>query len=243
MSTNGSVIRIIIDGKEYLSRSGVYLIDVARENRIFIPTLCNISGVKPRGACRMCTVSVNGRYMTACTTPVSEGMEIKTNTPDLHDLRKAILEIMFVEGNHICPVCEKSGNCDLQALAYRFQILVPRFPYSFPKRTIDAENPLLVKDHNRCILCKRCIRTIKDEQGRSFFAFRKRGHKLEISIAHHLKDHLNKEIAQRAVDVCPTGALLKKESGYNIPISERKYERTPIGSEIESLKQSVIGDQ
>lgn len=236
MSTNGSVVRCLIDGKEYLAKAGTYLITVARENGIFIPTLCNIPGVKPRGACRVCTVNVNGRYMTACTTPVSEGMEIKTNTPDLHDLRKAIVEIMFVEGNHICPVCEKSGDCDLQALAYRFQIMAPRFPYQFPKRSIDAENSKLVKDHNRCILCKRCIRTIKDEQGRSFFAFRKRGYKLEISIAHHLKEHLTDEIAQRAVDVCPTGALLKKESGYHIPINNRKYERTPIGSDVETVK-------
>lgn len=232
-----TVVKFSIDGKEYLAQTGMYIIDVARESGIFIPTLCNIPGIKPRGACRMCTVSVNGRYMAACTTPVSEGMDVKTNTPDLADLRKAILDILFVEGNHICPVCEKSGNCDLQALAYRYQIMVPRFPYQFPKRTIDAQNPHLVKDHNRCILCKRCIRTIKDEQGRSFFAFRKRGHKIEISIGHKMADLLTEEVAQRAVDVCPTGALLKKESGYQTPISERKYERIPIGADVEQVHQ------
>jgi len=234
MPANGSIVRFIIDGREYLAKDGTYLIDVARENGIFIPTLCNLPGVKPRGACRMCTVSVNGRYMTACTTPVSEGMDVKTNTPDLHDLRKAILEIMFVEGNHICPVCEKSGNCDLQALAYRFQIMVPRFPYSYRLRPVDAQNPLLVKDHNRCILCKRCIRTIKDSQGKSLFAFRKRGHKIEISIA-HLNEQMTEELAQKAVDVCPTGAMLRKEIAYQIPINQRKYEHRPIGSEVESM--------
>ncbi len=232
-----TVVKILIDGKESLAKSGTYIIDVARESGIFVPTLCNIPGVKPRGSCRMCTVSVNGRFMAACTTPISEGMDVRTNTPDLIDLRKAILEIMFVEGNHICPVCEKSGNCNLQALAYRFQIMVPRFPYQFPKRTIDAKNPHLVKDNNRCILCKRCIRTIKDEQGRSFFAFHKRGHKIEISIDHNMKDLLTEEVAQRAVDICPTGALLKKESGYQTPINNRKFERTPIGSDIERVHQ------
>ena len=233
----GAIVKFSVDGKEYLVKAGTYIIDVARESGIFIPTLCNIPGIKPRGACRMCTVSVNGRYMTACTTPVSDGMDVKTNTPDLHDLRKAILEIMFVEGNHICPICEKSGNCDLQALAYRFQIMVPRFPYSFSKRTVDAQNPRLIKDHNRCILCKRCIRAIKDEQGRGFFAFRRRGHKIEISIAHNLSEHLTDDVAQRAVDICPTGALLRKEEAYQIPINQRKYERTPIGSEIEQVHQ------
>ncbi|MDP1677208.1 MAG: 2Fe-2S iron-sulfur cluster-binding protein [Bacteroidota bacterium] len=232
-----NVIKFLIDGKEYLAKNGTFIIDVARESGIFIPTLCNIPGIKPRGSCRMCTVSVNGRYMSACTTPISEGMDVRTNTPDLIDLRKAILEIMFVEGNHICPVCEKSGNCDLQALGYRYQILVSRFPHQYPKRTIDALNPHLIKDHNRCILCKRCIRTIKDEQGRGFFAFHKRGHKIEISIDHSMNELLTEEVAQRAVDICPTGALLKKESGYQTPISNRKYERTPIGSDIEHAHQ------
>ncbi len=230
-----AVVKFMIDGKDYLAKSGMYIIDVARESGIFIPTLCNMPGVKPRGACRMCTVSVNGRYMTACTTPISEGMDVKTNTPDLIDLRKAILEIMYVEGNHFCPICEKGGRCELQALAYRYQIMVPRFPYQYPKRTIDAQNPLLVKDHNRCILCKRCIRSIKDEQGKSFFAFHKRGHKIEISIDHTMSALMTDEIAQRAVDICPTGALLKKESGYHTPISDRKYERTAIGSDIEQV--------
>ena len=231
------VVKFMMDGKEYLAQSGMYIIDVARESGIFIPTLCNMPGVKPRGACRMCTVSVNGRYMTACTTPISEGMDVKTNTPDLIDLRKAILDIMFVEGNHFCPVCEKSGTCDLQALAYRNQIMAPRFPYQFPNRTIDAKNPRMVKDHNRCILCKRCIRAIKDEHGRSFFAFRKRGHKIEISIDHNMSDLMTDEIAQRAVDICPTGALLKKESGYHTPIDDRKYERTVIGNDLEQIHQ------
>jgi [NiFe] hydrogenase diaphorase moiety small subunit len=235
-----NVVKFIMDGKEYLAKRGSYIIDVARESGLYIPMLCNIPGIKPRGACRMCTVIVNGRYMTACTTPVSEGMEVKTNTPELQDLRKAILDIMFVEGNHLCPICEKSGNCDLQALAYRYQIMVPRFPFQFPRRKIDAQNPYLVKDHNRCILCKRCIRIIKDEQGRSFFAFHKRGHKLEISIDHTMADLMTDEVANHAVEICPTGALLKKESGYNIPIGERKYEMIPIGTDVENVRQDPI---
>lgn len=227
---NPPIVKFTIDGKEYLAAAGTYIIDVARESGIFIPTLCNIPGVKPRGACRMCTVSVNGRFMAACTTPVSDGMEVRTSSTELEDLRRAILEVMFVEGNHLCPVCEKSGNCDLQALAYRYQIMVPRFPFQFPHRTIDAANPRLVKDHNRCILCKRCIRTVKDAKGRSFFAFRRRGHKIEISIDHEMADLMTDAVAGQAADICPTGALLRKEKGYRIPIAERKYEKVAIGS-------------
>jgi [NiFe] hydrogenase diaphorase moiety small subunit len=236
MQPNGTVVRCIIDGKEYLATVGSYLIDVARSNGIFIPTLCNIPGFKPRGACRMCTVTVNGRMMTACTTPVSEGMDVKTETAELHDLRKAIIELMYTEGNHFCPSCEKSGMCELQALAYRYRMMAPRFPYTYPKRIVEAKNPLLIKDHNRCILCKRCIRAIKDEQGRSYFAFRRRGHKVEVRIDPELGSSITEEIAQRAMEICPVGALIKKEVGFKVPIGKRKYDTIPIGTEIENLR-------
>jgi [NiFe] hydrogenase diaphorase moiety small subunit len=235
MPTNGAVVRCLINGKEYLAKAGTYVIEVARENGIYIPTLCNIRGIAPRGACRMCTVSVNGRMMTACTTPITEGMDVKTSTPDLEDLRKSIIELLYVEGNHFCPSCEKSGTCDLQALAYRYRMMVPRFPYTFPVRRVDARNPLLVKDHNRCILCKRCIRSIKDEEGRSYFAFRRRGHKVEISIDPELGKHITPEIAQKAMDICPVGALIRKERGFRIPIGKRKYDTVQIGSDVEKL--------
>ncbi|MDD8019086.1 MAG: 2Fe-2S iron-sulfur cluster-binding protein [Bacteroidota bacterium] len=234
MSTNGSVIRCSIDGKEYLAKAGKYINDVARENGVYIPTLCNVIGIHPQGACRICTITVNGRMMTACTTPVAEGMDIKTNTSELQDLRKSIVELMYVEGNHFCPACEKSGNCELQALAYRFQMMVSRFPYTFPKRKIDARNPKLVKNYNRCILCKRCIRAIKDEQGRSYFAFRKRGHKVEVGIDVDLGKFISDEVAQKAMDICPVGALIKKEQAFRIPIGKRKYDKTPIGADVES---------
>ncbi|OYT12868.1 MAG: NADP oxidoreductase, partial [Bacteroidetes bacterium 4572_114] len=175
-----TLVKFKIDGEECMAEAGSYIVEAASENGIYIPTLCNIKGVKPRGSCRICSVLVNGRPMTACTTPIADGMEIENNTPDLNDTRKAIVEALFVEGNHFCPACEKSGNCELQALAYRFQMLVPRFPFDFPVREIDASNPKLIKDHNRCILCKRCIRAIKTEDGKNIFAFRKRGRNLEI---------------------------------------------------------------
>ena len=121
-------VKITIDGKECKAEKGQYILEAAKKNGVFIPSLCNYEGVKPRGSCRICTVKVNGRMMTACTTPVSDNMEIESNIPELEDLRKAIIELLFIEGNHFCPSCEKSGNCELQALAYRFNMMVPRFP-------------------------------------------------------------------------------------------------------------------
>ncbi len=228
-------IKFQIDGKECTAKKGQYIVEAALENGIFIPTLCNIPGMKPRGACRVCSVRVNGKLMTACTTPVTPGMNIENKDEDIEDLRKAIIELMFAEGNHFCPTCEKSGDCELQALAYRFRIMVPRFPFQFQERPIEASHPKLIKDHNRCILCKRCIRAIKDEKGRSVFAFAKRGTHLEITIDTKLSRNMSDKLVQDAADICPVGALIVKEKAFKTPIGKRKYDRKPIGNEIEKM--------
>lgn len=233
---SAQIVEFTIDGKECMAEKGQYILAAARENGIYIPTLCNLQGIKPRGSCRICNVKVNGRYMTACTTPVNDGMTIENNTEDLNALRKAIVEILFAEGNHFCPACERSGSCELQALAYRYRVMAPRFPLQFPKRDIEASNPYLIKDHNRCILCKRCIRAIKDAQGRSIFAFNRRGHKVMINIDTKLGMQMNEELATHAAEVCPVGAILKRETGFRDPIGRRKYDNEAIGSEIEKVK-------
>lgn len=227
-------IKIVIDGKEYWTEPGKTILDAAKDNGIFIPSLCHVEGVKAAGSCRICNVKVNGRNMTACSTPVAEGMTIVNNIPELEELRKAIVEVMFVAGNHFCPACEKSGNCELQALGYRFLMLVPRFPYEFPDKGVNAESKYIYHDRNRCILCKRCVRTvIKD--GKHVFALNSRGGEhIYIKIDIELASQLTEEEAQAAMDICPVGAILKKERGYYDPIGERKYDKQPIGSEIEN---------
>jgi [NiFe] hydrogenase diaphorase moiety small subunit len=223
------IIRFKIDGRDCMTEKGKYIVDAAHENGVYIPTLCNIPGVKPRGACRICNVKANNKFLSACTTPVSNGMDIENNTEEVEEIRKSIIELMFVEGNHFCPSCERSGNCELQALAYRYRITVPRFPYQFNIRNIDASHPLIIKDHNRCILCKRCVRVIKDTDGRSIFAFKRRGPKLEVSIDPELSHALTEELAEKAVDICPVGAILPREKAFRIPIGKRKYDFNPIG--------------
>ena len=229
------IVRFTIDGMECMANRGEYIVNAAKENGIYIPTLCNFPGVPPKGGCRICTVRVNGKMMTACTTPVSDGMQIENNVPDINELRKSIIELLFVEGNHLCPSCEKSGNCELQALAYRFRVTVPRFPYMFPVRKVDASHPKIIKDQNRCIQCKRCIRAIKDEKGRSIFAYRKRSRYVEVNVDSKLGKQLTDELAQKAMDVCPVGSILYKERGFVTPVGQRKFDKTPIGNDIENL--------
>jgi len=233
-------VTITVDDKDIKARRGEYIVDAARRNGIYIPTLCNLPGVKPAGSCRICTVSVNGRLMTSCTTPVAEGMEIETQSPEIEDFRKAVVELLMIEGNHFCPACEKGGNCELQALGYRFEIMAPRFPYQFNKRDIDASNPKLIKDHNRCILCKRCIRTIVDDTGHHIFAFRYRGHNPQITIDPEYGKNMTDELARKAAENCPVGALLYREKGFEIPVGKRKYDKEPIGSDIEKLRTEEI---
>lgn len=225
-------IRFIIDDKVCFATQGQTIMDAARENGIFIPSLCWVEGVKPAGSCRVCNVKVNGRSMTACTTPVAEGMVVENNLPDLEDMRKAIVEVLFVAGNHFCPACEKSGNCELQALGYRYQMMVPRFPYEFPIKGVNAESKYIYHDRNRCILCKRCIRMVTRE-GKNVFAFSKRGgNHLHVEMDVELANQLTEEEALHAMEICPVGAIIKKERGYYSPIGQRKYDFDEIGSEI-----------
>ena len=220
-----------IDGKKCMAKADQTVFEAAKENGIYIPTLCNYPGAKPVGSCRICSVMVNKRPLTACSTPIGEGMEIENDTEELNDFRKQVLELLFTEGNHFCPSCEKSGNCELQALAYRYQIFAPRFPYQFNDRNVDASHPKILHDRNRCILCKRCVRLVLDDHGRQAFTFRKRGHNVSVVMDKHIGETMTDEMAQRSMDVCPVGSLLVKEQGFITPIGERKYDKEMIGLE------------
>lgn len=228
-----SKIKFTIDDKECVAEKGQTISQAARENGIYIPTLCDYEGLKPAGTCRICTVKVNGRNMAACTTPVTEGMMVENKIDELEGMRKAIVEMLFVEGNHMCPTCEKSGNCELQALAYRYRIMAPRFPFFFPTRFIDASAPKILIDTNRCIQCMRCVRAIKSKDGKNIFGMVNRGNKAMISADRRLAALMSDKQAQQAMDVCPVGALIRKEIGFVVPIGKRKYDIKPIGSEIE----------
>ncbi len=227
-----SAINFVLNGKEVKANSGQTILEAAKDNGVYIPYLCHFDGMKPAGICRICTVKVGGRNMAACTTPVNEGMFVETSTTELEDMRKQIIEMLFVEGNHLCPSCEKSGNCELQALGYRYEMLAPRFPYLFPVREVDAYSKLLI-DTNRCVQCRRCVRGITTKDGKHVFQIINRSGKSSIIADPELEAKLSDDMAQKAMDQCPVGAILRKEVGFSTPIGQRKYDKTPIGSDIE----------
>jgi [NiFe] hydrogenase diaphorase moiety small subunit len=226
-------IRFSIDGKECRGKAGQTIVEAAKDSGVYIPVLCHYEGLKPVGSCRICTVRVGGKYMAACTQPVSEGMAVENTAPDLEDMRKALIEMLFVEGNHLCPTCEKSGNCELQAMAYRYRIMVPRFPYLFPVKDLDGSSPKIVLERNRCIQCLRCVRAIRAKDGRKVFASRGRTRHVTIEVDRELAERLSDEEALRARDICPVGSILRKGVGFAVPIGRRKFDAKPIGSDVE----------
>lgn len=227
-----AIVEFAIDGKTCMAEEGLFLVEAARRNGVYIPTLCNYQGIQPRGSCRICTIQIGRGLFTACTTKVAQGLDVRCATQELEDFRKSVIEILFAEGNHFCPSCEKSGACELQALAYRYRIMAPSFPYMFPHREVEAWHPKLLKDHNRCILCKRCIRGIRSSDGKSVFAFGKRGDRVQINIDRTTSSELTDELAQAAMDICPVGAIIRKRKGFDTPIGRRKYDHAPIGSDV-----------
>jgi [NiFe] hydrogenase diaphorase moiety small subunit len=225
-------VRLKIDGKSIPGVKGQTILEAAAKAGVYIPTLCYFSGIAPTGTCRVCTVKVNGRPMAACTTPVAEGQEVENDTPELTAMRTTIIEMLFVEGNHFCPSCERSGSCDLQALAYRFGMTAPRFQYEFSRRELDATPPKLIIERNRCVLCKRCVKGIVTEDGKALFAFSKRGNRALINIDDALAATVSDEVADRAASICPVGAIIRKGTGFRVPMGKRVYDKKPIGSAV-----------
>ncbi len=227
-------ISFTIDGVTVEGQPGQTILAAADAAGIYIPRLCKLKGEVPFGSCRVCTVLVNGRPQSACTQPIISNMAVENNTEKLSEYRRSLVEMLFVEGNHFCMFCEKSGNCELQALAYRLGITAPRHPYLFPKRELDATHPDVMIDRNRCILCGRCVLTSKNADGKNVFQFVGRGSEKRIAVnAEGGLGGTDLEVTDKAAAVCPVGSIIKKRVGFAVPVGQRTYDHRPIGSDIE----------
>ncbi|MCC6038390.1 MAG: bidirectional hydrogenase complex protein HoxU [Armatimonadetes bacterium] len=220
---------LTIDGKEVSAREGETILQVARENGIDIPTLCYLEGLEPIGACRLCLVEVKGinRLVPACVTQVEEGMEVVTNSERLIKYRQMILELLFSERNHTCSVCVVNGHCELQRLAQRLGVTHIRFPYRYPNLPIDASHERFVIDHNRCVLCTRCVRVCDEIEGAHVWDVMGRGINSRI-IADLNQPWGTSEVCTscgKCVHVCPTGAL--SEKGKAVAEMEKRRQFLP----------------
>ena len=159
-----------LDGEDLPFNAGQTILQAATRGGRYIPHLCWHPDFAAHGSCRLCIVEVDGRTVAACTTRVAQGMEVQSRSEELNAHRKTLLQMLFVEGNHFCPSCEKSGNCRLQATPYDIGMHGPRFEEFYPDRPVDASHPDILLDLNRCILCELCVRASRDIDGKSVFA-------------------------------------------------------------------------
>lgn len=218
-------VPFFIDGKKYEAAEGTNLIEAARENGLVIPSLCYYPHIDPPLAtCRVCTVEVGGKPSAGCLCKVSEGLEVTFDTPELNDNRKAVTEMMFAEGNHFCPACEKSGDCDLQHLAYKEGITYSRFPHLFIDRVIDFNAERMVIEPSRCVKCMRCVEEVFTDEGKRVFSFKSRGNQVVVSIDYDAEKKLSEEQAVRAMHMCPVGAILVRGKSEARPFGDRKYD-------------------
>jgi bidirectional [NiFe] hydrogenase diaphorase subunit len=216
-----------IDDQDVAGRSDQSILEVASENGFTIPTLCHLEGLSEMGACRLCMVEIKGspRLLSACVTPVREGMEIITNSERLANYRRMVLEMLFAERNHICSVCVSNGRCELQGLAQVLGMTHVRFPYHYPHLGVDASHNRFVIDHNRCVLCSRCVRVCDEVEGAHTWDMMSRG------IDSHVITDLNQPWGSsetctscgKCVHVCPTGALFEKGRSVSEMLKQRQF--------------------
>lgn len=197
-----------LNGRQIEVTEGRTILEACDENRVPLPRLCHRAGLRDVGSCRLCLVEAGGRRVPACATPVQPGMAVVTDTGDLRQYRRMMVEMLFAAGNHVCAICPESGRCELQQAAYAVGMDHSTLPYSYPKLPIDASDGRFVYDPNRCVLCTRCVRACEVE-GPQAWAVAERG----------ARSHLVRDLARctscgRCVEACPTGALSGKETAW-----------------------------
>jgi len=227
MNPAPAIKTLSIDGKYVSARADETILSVARQNNIFIPTLCALRGLSTVGACRLCLVEIKGsnKLQPACVARVEEGMEITTNSERLQDYRRMILELLFVERNHICSVCVSNGHCELQSLAQKLEITHVEFPYRYPKALVDASHERFVVDHNRCILCSRCVRVCDEIEGAHTWDVMGRG--IDANVITDLSQPWGASETctgcGKCVHLCPTGALSEKGRSVAEMLKRRQF--------------------
>ncbi|MBN1250388.1 MAG: molybdopterin-dependent oxidoreductase [Anaerolineae bacterium] len=212
-----SEVQVTINGQKVAAQSGQTILEVATAAGIDIPTLCYHPALTAWGACRMCLVEVKGMrgLQTACTCPVADGMEVETETESAVNVRKFVLELLFSERNHYCMFCQMSGDCELQDMAYRYGLDHFTYPRPYDKLPVDASRKYFIMDHNRCILCTRCVRACSEIAANHTLDIRERG--AESMVMADLNVPFGESTCVECgtcLQVCPTGALVDARSAY-----------------------------
>ncbi|MCU0241249.1 MAG: bidirectional hydrogenase complex protein HoxU [Vicinamibacteria bacterium] len=209
-----TVKTLTINGQPVSATEDETILDVVRENKIPLPTLCQLDGLTDIGACRLCLVEIEGqrRLLPACVTRVEEGMVVRTDSERLQGYRRMIVELLFAERNHICSVCVANGHCDLQKLGYAVGMDHVRYERQMPHLSLDATHDRFLLDHNRCVLCTRCVRVCDEIEGAHTWDLKGRGAESLVitDLAQPWGESDTCTGCGKCVQVCPTGALFEK---------------------------------
>jgi bidirectional [NiFe] hydrogenase diaphorase subunit len=223
-----TVYTLQIDGRDVAGVEGQTIMDVAEENGIDIPGLCHLQGIHDRGACRLCMVEVAGnpRMVAACMTKVTEGMAVTAHSDKLLEHRRAVTEMIFMERNHVCAVCVANNHCELQQLAADLELTHFDLPRISPKVDIDASHKFFAIDHNRCILCLRCVRVCDEIEGAHTWDVMHRGLETRVQTDMGIPwgESPTCTSCGKCVQVCPTGALFEKGR----PVAAGSKDRRPF---------------
>jgi len=237
MIPQSSTFTFYVDGEAVSASSGQTIMDACDQAGIYIPRLCDVEGLVPQGSCRVCTVKADGVTVAACTQPAQANQWVEHETTEIENYRRDLVLMLLHEGNHLCPCCEASGRCELQAMAYRLGITQDlQYPYLQPTRPLDSSHPDIALDNNRCILCGRCIRASRDIDKKNIFEYVGRGINKRIGVNGDCLADTDAALDDYAIDrgVCPVGCIIRKHEGFFAPYGEREFDGAPIGQDIEN---------
>nr|EQB29053.1 NADH-quinone oxidoreductase subunit G 2 [Sporomusa ovata DSM 2662] len=208
------MVKLTIDGQVIEIAKGSTVLEAAQQAGVTIPTLCHLADLTPEGSCRVCVVEVEGAkgLVTACTYPVSEGLVVRTNSANIREARKSVVELMLANHPQDCLSCQSNLNCELQSLANQFGIREVRFEGARRKYAVDDSNPFIIRDNNKCILCGRCVRVCREMQCCDNLEWTNRGFDTKIAPAFDepMIDSANCLFCGTCVSACPVGALTEK---------------------------------